>query len=522
MARKNKKFWKVYGIFSAVCVVLGIVFLIYVWNVISEYDAAQPEKLVEEKLDQLKADSENADILSELQNIQIGSSKYEDIDLDGLKRDYTEALRSSTLTYEIKAGAGKDLTKVYTVLADGKAIGTITLNGENDRNKLFFFSMADWSITDFTPVFADTMYNLKLYLPEGMKVTINGIEPDETEFAGNGDEGIPMYEINGLFQLPEIDYYNSDGSEISCRIENNTVIPLPYHYRFTLPEGITVTVNGKTSERAEKQGDLYVYDVGGMTEPTVIFTDCCGGSIQYNGESSVDINNYSVTVPEGFRVNVNGTDIDEKYAKLTESPEKALLKQLVDVDLPDMTEYSIPLFSKEAKAVITDSSGASGEYTLTEKALTISNLFSSADIPESISSQIDVMHIAESWSKFVTNDLVGGTNGFDTITQYLIKDSDYYNYALEWATGIDITFTSTHTITGFTNESVSNFVQYSDNCFSCDVYLEKQMDLYASGAYVGSTTDVFNSTMYFVYYDDTHDNGIDDPHWAIAAMRDVQ
>lgn len=518
----GRKFWKIYGVFAAVCVVLGSVFLIYVATVVSQYDAAQPEKLVEAKLAQLKEDAVKAEILPELESVSTGSEKYEDIDLDGLKRDYTQTLKNAALSYEIKAGEGKDLTKVYTVFADKKAVGTMTLSGTNERTGLFFFSMADWSITEFSPILTDTMYNLSLYLPEGMKVTINGAEPDENELVGNSAEGIPMYEIKGLSRSPDIAYYNSDGADVSCKIENNTVTPLPYHYRFTLPEGVTVTVNGKTAKSAEKQGELNVFDVGAMTKPEVIFTDCCGGSIQYSGESSVDVNNYSICVPEGFRVSVNGADIDEKYARRTEKPEKALLKQLVNVELPDMMEYSVPLFSSSAAAVITDSSGASAQYTLTEKPLTVSSPFSSADIPESISSQLDVIYVAESWSKFVTDDLEGGSHGFDTITKYLIKDSDYYAYAQEWVTGIDITFTSSHEITAFANESISNFAQYSDNCFSCDVYFEKQMALYSGGAYVGSTTDVFNSTMYFVYYDDTPDNGTDDPHWAIAAMRDVQ
>ena len=121
----------------------------------------------------------------------------------------------------------------------------------------------------------------------------------------------------------------------------------------------------------------------------------------------------------------------------------------------------------------------------------------------------------------MTDDLNGELHGLYTVYDFLIKDSDYYRYAYEWATGIDITFTSTHTIDSFTNERVTNFNQYNENCFSCEVYFEKNMSLYRGSTYVGARTDVFHSIMYFLYIDDTPDNGIDDPHWAIAVMHDV-
>lgn len=124
----------------------------------------------------------------------------------------------------------------------------------------------------------------------------------------------------------------------------------------------------------------------------------------------------------------------------------------------------------------------------------------------------------------MTDDLEGARHGFDTIAAYLIRDSSYYRYAYQWATGVDISFTSVHTITGFTNKRLSNFIAYSDTCFSCDIYFEKNMRLYDSGGqglFAGNRTDVFNSTVYFVYCDDTPNNGQDDPHWAIALMHDI-
>ena len=112
----------------------------------------------------------------------------------------------------------------------------------------------------------------------------------------------------------------------------------------------------------------------------------------------------------------------------------------------------------------------------------------------------------------MTNDIGGGDNGFSTMAQYLIPDSEYYTYARQWAFGPDIKFTSLHTLNGFSNESVTNFTSYGDDCFSCNVYFEKGMSLYSEDRFVGYRTDVFNSIVYFVR--------IDDKSWRIAVMQE--
>lgn len=66
-------------------------------------------------------------------------------------------------------------------------------------------------------------------------------------------------------------------------------------------------------------------------------------------------------------------------------------------------------------------------------------------------------------------------------------------------------------------ETISNYVVYSDNCFSCDIHLEKTLVLTRTGE---ERKDALNSTFYFVKYDDT-DNGVEDPHWFLADYREI-
>lgn len=110
------------------------------------------------------------------------------------------------------------------------------------------------------------------------------------------------------------------------------------------------------------------------------------------------------------------------------------------------------------------------------------------------------LELAEKWSLFLTADLTGARYGFYTIASNMIEDTDMYNKTWSWATNVDITFTSLHTLDKetFTNEKVSNFIFYNDDAFSCEVYLEKHLTLIDRQ----KRTDVLHDRFYYVYYED--------------------
>ena len=74
-----------------------------------------------------------------------------------------------------------------------------------------------------------------------------------------------------------------------------------------------------------------------------------------------------------------------------------------------------------------------------------------------------------------------------------------YKMMYNWAHGIDITFTSKHTLKNptFTNESLTNFVIYSDKAFTVDVTLEKNMKVKGEDRVMK-----MHDRLSFVYYND--------------------
>lgn len=513
------RFKKSYLIFLSVCIIVSAAFLIYVGCVVRDFDNSQPENLVREQVEWLSARAADGTLADELKLSEICSNRYENNDVDYYCRSYTEKIRGAAVTYEFAAAQSSDMSKVYNILADGDPVGILSLAGANSRSRLFFFNMADWSVDSFTPVPSDTVYNLQLFVPEGTKVLVNGTAPSPEELDSTGE--VPSYSIKGLLHEPTIEYTRSDGTPLKFTGENNVIKPALYDYEFTVPTDIRVTVNGKDAAGEAVSDGQTRYSVLEMTKPDIVFTDVLGKTKQYQGEEDTGLFRCKVVIPENYRLTIEGKDADEICRFETgPHPDAELLLKHADVTLPNRKTYDISLTEAGAKAVVEDGNGNQREYSLVNKLLEVNSLGDS-EIPESVSSKIDILKTAKDWSRFMTDDLPGELHGLYTVYKFFIKGSDYYKYAYEWATGVDITFTSEHTLDGFENERISNFTMYNDRCFSCEVYFEKKMTLYYNSLYSGRRTDVFNSVMYFVYVDDTPDNGIDDPHWAIAVMHDV-
>ena len=127
-----------------------------------------------------------------------------------------------------------------------------------------------------------------------------------------------------------------------------------------------------------------------------------------------------------------------------------------------------------------------------------------------------IQKIAEDWSLYLTDDLKGNLHGFYNINKYLIKDSDIYKNAYKWATGIDITYVSSHVLSNptFTNERIENFKIYNENAFSCEVYLQKNLKLTNANKRI---EDIMHERMYFAYYQTQDNNG----EWKLVNMQSI-
>ena len=206
---------------------------------------------------------------------------------------------------------------------------------------------------------------------------------------------------------------------------------------------------------------------------------------------------YSIWAPEGCSVTVNGIPVSSDYLTGEKKDLELFANAKEYIDIPSVQEYKIPALSKEPEVSITDENGKNVDFT--QDGTTYEAAFGSeSEIPDDMKET--ALNIAETWSLFNTVDLSGPSYGLETVRQYLIPDSYYDGLAKQWATSVDITFTSPHTLEDpkFKNVEVSQYRRITDDCFSVRISFDKPMHLTRTGEIVMDHTD---SEYLFVRYE---------------------
>ena len=213
-------------------------------------------------------------------------------------------------------------------------------------------------------------------------------------------------------------------------------------------------------------------------------------------EKTGDTQDYIINAPAGYKVSVNGVAVSDDYLTGNNANLKLFANASEYVTIPQMVEYKIPALSAEPIVTVTDETGA--EHGCTISGNTFTAAFGTAgEMPADLSEE--ALNIAETWSLFMTADLGGAKYGLDKVRQYLIPDSFYDGLAKGWAGGIDITFTSAHTLKNpaFENVEIGDYIRYTDDCFSCPIKFDKPMHLTRTGEDIVDST---SSTYLFVKY----------------------
>lgn len=175
------------------------------------------------------------------------------------------------------------------------------------------------------------------------------------------------------------------------------------------------------------------------------------------------------------------------------------------VDLPYENHYKITNLTKKPKIKVMN--GNDEVKVTNEKSNYYGVTYFKTDDKDAVFEKLtnkdyDPLTFAKNWSLFLTADLPGERYGLYTLTPNLVEGTALYKRAYSWATNVDITFTSMHTLDKdtFTNVKMNGFTVYNENAFSVDIYLEKNMTLVNGEKRV----DTLNDTFYYAYIDGTY------------------
>lgn len=265
----------------------------------------------------------------------------------------------------------------------------------------------------------------------------------------------------------------------------------------------------------EKTKDKNVYDL--YADSTKIATVTLDGSKVEHRLSLLTFNKWEIESMESyndkglFQVEAYLTSDYDLYINDKKVEEKDILssekikeyEEVYDkVDLPKLNHYKIEYLTRNPKVEVKDKDGKKVEATLKDNVYYVNDYYktdSYEDAMKHLNNEYDPLVFAKNWSLFLSDDLPGIRHGLYTLTPNLIEGTKMYQKAYNWATQVDVTFTSIHTLDKetFTNPKVSNFTVYNENAFSAEVYLEKNMTLIDRQ----KRQIVLHEMIYFVYYD---------------------
>lgn len=227
--------------------------------------------------------------------------------------------------------------------------------------------------------------------------------------------------------------------------------------------------------------------------------------LNYTKWELVDVKSYiekglyevKANIPEDHKLYINGKEVTDKV----ESQHKSLALFAEYTEIKKYNDYDINGIINKPKVIIKDASGKEVKPVMKDSVYTVEETYFKTDDNEVAQSKLveefDVLNFAEKYSLFLTNDLSGSYHGFSQLRNYVIEGTEMYKMMYNWAHGVDITFTSRHTLKKptFTNEKLSNFVIYSDKAFTVDVTLEKNMKVLGQDRVMK-----MNDRLSFVYY----------------------
>ncbi|MBE6018109.1 MAG: hypothetical protein E7233_11005 [Lachnospiraceae bacterium] len=191
-----------------------------------------------------------------------------------------------------------------------------------------------------------------------------------------------------------------------------------------------------------------------------------------------DSKEYSILVPEGSTVTVNGTVLGQENITGTGVPEILEYSSQFISSKPDFTTYSVKSITGEAPSVSgTDASGQELVFTQSD-VLFVAGGGAGQSFIDSVSERVEAgvdeyalyfEYLAFDLRDYILEDClkyeeIFGSENFDRIDPSL--------YMFEYI--------KTHE---FTEKSITNYTVYSDDCFTCDVKFNLLITFYQDGIY---------------------------------------
>lgn len=498
MQKRGVTFGLVYLAYVALLAVLVTAAVLYVRDVLAGYESAQPERYVRDTIARLAEEAGDGSLLGKygLPSVVPGEFEKE----QDPQAAYLSLYTDGNVSYFQTGGSREAGVMTYLLQNGDYPLAEIKLKTVGEPvTKLGILTSQDWAVEEVKPLLEARDYTLTV--PTTFRVSVNGVELTEEHGTPEGSRRI-TYRVSGLYLKPEFTIVSPEGKAAGYTIKDGKVLPSLYDYMLTLPDALTVTVNGSAVTGEAQENGMVRYDLISMEKPEVKISDRFGNTVDYEGGNKLPLTYLNITAV-GCTVQVEG-----RTAAADASVDTADFVHFKDyvTGLPQTEEYHIAVLKDNAQVTVTDRSGKPVELKPGSRSYDLTGPVNGLDaVPESVGAEIDVLDVAHKWSLMMSNDL-----RFAALAPCLLEGSYQYDVAYKYAISIDITFISNHVLLDptFTEETVGNFAWITDDCFSVDISFVKHMRL-KDGQYYD---DPMRDRFYFVRYNDA---------WKLAGIKEV-
>lgn len=190
------------------------------------------------------------------------------------------------------------------------------------------------------------------------------------------------------------------------------------------------------------------------------------------GQESVNI-----TAPDTCSVMVNGISLGAEEFTGNETVPEQFQYAKDYVAVPKLVEYRVQDLLEKPSVEIRDASGNSLKYEEAYEAEHTQITLDTFPVSE-MDPQLKAMALenAKRYSNFFSRDLPGCQASIKPLADMFPEDSYYLTLAENYRRE-DMWMYSAHSTPSFENESVSNYIRYSDDLFSCEIYFDKKIPL---------------------------------------------
>lgn len=513
--QKSRIFRYSYIIYVALLAILIGAVLIHVNSVLNLYENEHPQKHLDNALTLLKSEAQSGELWKKNDVPSMEGGVFEAT--TDHKKEFVKKLQGD-IRFTTPSWINENEC-VYGVEHDGIVIAEITLrkNGPSIK-KLAIINIQKYDLVSYVPVCHTYTFEVPndVNVDSDIFIKVNGVSVT-TDMGEKRPTGETLFTLADLYSKPDVEITDKSGNRSKIRLPDSKDGKIEYDntfYTLTLPQYLFVAVNGEkiTGDAAEDGRSSYRIRLASKANVTI--SDLYGNSVDYTGSSSVPITYYTFMTGDNCTVKVDGQKVPDTVMEISANPEYKHFADLV-TGLPRLPVYSVVVLKDNAEITITDADGKNVPFSKEETVQDLTGISSGTileSVPAEVSAEVNVIKVLEDWSLFMSCDL-----NFNSLSKHLIKKSYQYNVAYAYNNSIDRTFTSNHGLgtPPFVEESATNFIWLTDNCFSVDVRFVKQMIVLGQ-----LLPDEMNERCYFLKYDDTND-GVNNPKWKLVGMKEI-